>query len=231
MWCIIVWNTWWKNWLAILPSKYQEISCRQQFVFRLHLQNPRWDWAQITSATFHILQNRCQSKGDAVFRQNLHSSRISPEYRPAHSSIHPHRHRASVGGTWLQHLSNDRIVSKHWKKRFKQAPSQWTSTGKCTVTKGKYEKEIEPVDLLYLTNSSSRSTCSNAFKIVNTIVNIWPFIFFIHFREAELLLAVLKKSPLEYQDKGCCLVQPHLCMEEFSPPYYCNIISTPRRVV
>ncbi len=76
MWCIIVWNVWWK-----LASKFAKQIPRyrlQQFVFRLHLQNPRWDWARIASAsaTFYSaksmsIKRRCSLSTDPpIITQN-----------------------------------------------------------------------------------------------------------------------------------------------------------------
>ncbi len=51
MWCIIVWNVWWK--LASNFAKQIPRNRLQQFFFRLHLQNPQWVWARTASATFY----------------------------------------------------------------------------------------------------------------------------------------------------------------------------------
>ncbi len=165
MWCITLWNVWWKltsNFTKQIPRNRM-----QQFVFRLHLQNPRWDCARIASAsaTF-IVQNRCQSNKMRSFDRpsNHHAEARSP----AHSSIHPRdAERPS------QHLSNDRLDSKHWKNLFKSAPLK------------SMDARLEPGNALwrygnvwegnrvsrpaicswFWTNSSSRWTFSNAFLV------------------------------------------------------------------
>ncbi len=82
MWCIIVWNVWW-NWLAISASKYQEIGCSSlSFDYTCKICDGT-ELEKLQRQRLFIVQNRCQSKEDAVFWQTLKSSRRSPESRPA----------------------------------------------------------------------------------------------------------------------------------------------------
>ena len=95
-----------------------------QFVFRLHLQNPRWDWAELSSDGVY-LKIAVNQNGIQPFdwSSNHHAEAQRPARpRPAHSSIHPQRRWASGGGTKSWHLSNDRRVSRQWKKLFHAVP-------------------------------------------------------------------------------------------------------------
>ena len=141
-----------ENLLAISPSKYQEIGCSSlSFDYTCKI---RWDWAQIASATFYStkslsIKKRCSLP---IIMQ-----------KASHSSIHPQTRWASTGGTYSQHLSNDRIVSKHWEKkkpmgaRLQQENALWRYGN---VWEGN-RVSSPAICSWFWTNSSSRWMCSN----------------------------------------------------------------------
>ncbi len=87
MWCIIVWNVWWK--LSSSFAKQIPRNRLQQFVFRLHLQNPRWDWARIASAsvTFYSttslsIKTRCSLSTDPPIITQKPEVPATPPFTP-----------------------------------------------------------------------------------------------------------------------------------------------------
>ncbi len=87
MWCIIVWNVWWK--LSSSFAKQIPRNRLQQFVFRLHLQNPRWDWARIASAsvTFYSttslsIKTRCSLSTDPPIITQKPGVPATPQFTP-----------------------------------------------------------------------------------------------------------------------------------------------------
>ena len=132
----------------------------QHFVFRLHLQNPRWDWARIASATFYSrLQHRCKSKGDAVFRQTLQSSSRNP------ACVTLSIRGRDIIAAFIQWPYSFEAL----KKRFKAAPFKSLDAGLQLlnalwrygkVWEGNRVSRSSAICIWLWTNLSSRWTCS-----------------------------------------------------------------------
>ncbi len=153
MWCIIVWNLWWK--LACNFAKQIPRNRLQQFIFRLSLQNPRWDWARIASATFYFskslsIKRRCSLSTDPPIITQKPRVQASP-------LLHSPPETLSIRGrdiiaAFIQWPSS----IEELKKTVKSSPIEVNRLGfnremHCDAT-GMYEKEIESAELVFEMN-------------------------------------------------------------------------------
>ncbi len=171
MWCIIVWNVWWK--LASNFAKKIPRNRLQQFVFWLHLHNPWWDWARIASAsaTFYSakmlsIKRRCSLLTNPPI--------IMQKPRVQASPLHSPPEMLSVRG-WdiitacIQWPSSFKAL----KKLFKSAPLKSTDTrlqqGNALWRYGNVWEgnrvSWPAICSWFWTNSSARWTCSNIFFV------------------------------------------------------------------
>ncbi len=174
MWCIIVWNVWWK--LACNFAKQTPRNKLQQFVFRLHLQNMLWDWARIPSAaaTFYStkplsIKRRCGLSTDPPIITQKPGVQASP-------LLHSPPVTLSVRGrdiiaAFIQWPSSFEAL----KKTFKAAPLKSIDArlqlGNALWWYGNVwgNRVSWPAICRFWSNSSSRWTCSNA-VLVNKIL-------------------------------------------------------------
>ena len=159
MWCIIVWNVWWK-----LASKFAKQIPRNrllQCLYRLHLQNSLWDWARIASATFYSTKSlsirRCRFSTDPpIIAQKPGVHAMPLLHSPAETlSIRGRDIIAAI----IQWPYSFEALEKTVQSSCIEVHGWHASTMKCTMMPS------QPA-ICSWTNSSLRWTCSNAFKML-----------------------------------------------------------------
>ena len=106
---------------AISPGKYQEIGCSLFDSFAKSAIG-------LTAPASFIVQNRCQSNGNSVFRR---PSNHHAEAQASPLSIHPQRRWAYVG---VFSASTFDALKTAVPCSPSEVNGRWASTGKCTVT-------------------------------------------------------------------------------------------------
>ncbi len=156
-----------ENWLAISPSKYQEIGCSSlsfDYTSAMGLSSNSFSVSDFYSTKSLSIKRRCSLSTDPpIITQDARSpGQPTPPFIPETLSVR--------GRDIIAALSNDHLVSKHWKKLFKAAPLKSMDAGlqqsNALYATGMNEKEIESADLSswFWTNCfRSRWTCLTHF--------------------------------------------------------------------
>ncbi len=193
MWCIIVWNVCWK--LACNFAKQIPRNRLQQFVFRLHLHNTRWDGARIASASVTLystkslsIKRRCSLSTDPPIITQKPGVQASPLLHSPPETLSV-RWRDIIAA-FIQCPSSFEALKKLFKSaplksidaRLQQGNVLWRYGN---VWEG--NRVSRPAICSWFC-SSSRWTCSNAF-VVNKMLTqqyIFDHSFFDIIGEAEL---------------------------------------------